>query len=392
MSIQLSTQLRWFLLCLLVAGLSLVSVRLRPRTPSLPEVETLDSGAGTPAQEMSDASTLSRSGSASLDASSPTARWLVLLAQPRTPERDLEMLALIEKLAATDPSQALLLAWGETDEALRLKLLQAAVQGWASLDADAAVAWLHNQESLDVGLGMAAVFRGAAGKPEAAAELFQRLSGQYPERAANYGSYAISALAGISEFTRAADIAANGPADVRADWLNLAFARWADSRPQDALARVAELPSPDSQRVAFDAIISRWADNDPKAVADFAVTLPPGDLRTFAASAALSIWSERDIVAAATWLTYFSPSSELDAGTAAIATASGTLKQPHVAIAWAERIVESGLRSNTLAAVVEAWAKFDVKAALDYVQNSPYLQSQERSQILANLGLAANGS
>lgn len=124
-------------------------------------------------------------------------------------------------------------------------------------------------------------------------------------------------------------------------------------------------------------------------VADYALSLPEGSERTLALTAALHTWSEGDVAEAATWLTQFGSSPELDRSVAEIATESRNLEQPSVAVTWAESITNPQLCSRTLVAVLEAWASLDATAARDYATSSPFLQAQDRTDVLVNIAQVA---
>jgi len=318
-------------------------------------------------------------------------RWHELMSRADSPERTRQLVALLERLAKTDPARAIALADKATADAyLRADLFQAALRGWASGNPEAAGAWALSQTMIDGGQAMSAVFAGAAQDLESVQRLAEQLSRDDPARAPDYGSYLVAALASVGEYGQAADFAANGPADSRLNWLNAAFGRWAEEHPDEAVAYARRLSDPEVQRTALAAAISGWSRTDPQGVADYALTLPEESERMFALTAALHVWSEGDVAEAATWLTQFGPSPELDSGVAEIATESHTLDQPEVAVTWAESITNPQLCSRTLVTVLETWARSDAAAARNYAETSPYLQAQDRTDVLANINQVAS--
>jgi len=318
-------------------------------------------------------------------------RWRELMLSPDSPERTRQLVALLERLAETDPERAIAFADKATADAyLRADLFQAALRGWASGNPEAASTWALSQTMIDGGQAMSAVFVGAARNPADAERLAEKLSRDDPAHAPDYGSYLVAALGRVGEYGQAADFAANGPVDSRLNWLNAAFGRWAEQHPDEAVAYARQLSDPDAQRTALAAAISGWSRTDPQGVADYALTLPEENERMYALTEALHIWSEGDVADAATWLTQFGPSPELDSSVAEIATESRTLDQPAVAITWAESITDPQLCSRTLVTVLETWAGSDINAVRNYVETSPYLLAEDRADLLANIGQLAS--
>jgi hypothetical protein len=230
---------------------------------------------------------------------------------------------------------------------------------------------------------MASVFDGAARDPEHALQFARQLSERDPERAADFGSYLVAALARTGEFAKAADFAANGSADVRVDWLNAAFARWGEQKPREALEHAAQFSDPEIQQTAFRAAVSHWAQANPREVAEYALSHSAGADRDFALNAALRAWAADDPVEAAGWIGRFEPSPQLDLGAAVIASQPDAIRQPEVATSWAEGITDPRLRVRVLAMVVKEWSMTDPAAARDYAETSPNLRPEERAGVLA---------
>ena len=312
-------------------------------------------------------------------------RWREAGAMTADVERAKKLEALIEELAATDPSRAIELATSEPDSELSTRLLQAALRGWSGKDSDAAAEWALSQTQMDQGLAMASVFDGAARDPEHALQFARELSERNPEHSADYGSYLVAALARNGEFGKAADFAAGGTADVRVDWLNAAFARWAEQKPRDALEHAEQFSDPEIQQTAFRAAVSHWAQNSPREVAEYALSHSAGADRDFALNAALRAWAADDPVGAAGWIGRFEPSPQFDLGAAVIASQPDAIREPEVATSWAEGITDPQLRVRVLAMVVNEWSLTDPVAARHYAETSANLRPEERPGVLAAL-------
>lgn len=308
-------------------------------------------------------------------------QWQELMSCPDSPQRNQALIALLEKLAETDPARAMAFAETATDTNLRSELYQATLRGWAAMDPDGASAWAKTQNRMDRGLAMAAVLHGAVRNPEDAEDLVRRLSEQDPARAEDYGSYLIFALGRVGEFSRAAAFATGGSAEARMNWINAAYSRWAIQNPEAALASVAGLTDPDVMNNALAAALGGWGRRDPKAVADFGLLLPEGPERKMALTV-LQSWSEGDVVGAANWLVNVVPSPEVDGSVVNIASSPRTLQQPQVAFAWANSIFDPQRRRDALVGVLENWLRADAASARNYVATSPDLQTDDRELLI----------
>jgi hypothetical protein len=309
-------------------------------------------------------------------------RWLALLEEPQTAERDKALMELIEALAAFDSAEAIALARGVGPQ-LRENLLQAALRGWGTANPYEAVAWARLQTDLDAGLALAAVFHGVTADPERALQLAKDLSRDDPAKAHDYGSYLIAGLNRARDFERAATFAQAGPTESRVDWMNAVFARWATTKPEAAFEHLQTLSDPELQKTALQAAVTGWADADPIKLAEFASNRITNRAdRTFALSVALSSWAEIDPAAAANWMMQLPPSHELDRGAAELASHPEALQQPGVAVSWAESIVDARLRSSTLVLIVSEWAKIDPVAAQNYIRETAHLRAEDRAELL----------
>jgi hypothetical protein len=309
--------------------------------------------------------------------------WRELYSQQPSAERDGALVALLEELAAADPTRALSLVETEPDSARRNELFQAVLRGWGGADPEAAIAWAGDQAFLDHGLASAAVFHGMAPDPEKAVRLTARWSAQTPERAADFSAYLVAAFGRAGKFDRAVSFAADAPADLQTPLVNAAFASWGERDPPAAVEAAALVADPALKHLAGTAVIGRWAERDGKAVVEFAQKLPDGAEKTFALATGLRAWAMNDLVEAATWLSRVDASPELDRAAAVVASLPRSLQQPQFAASVAENITDAKLRVRVLSSVVNEWAAVDPIAARAYAENSPNIRSEERSGVLA---------
>jgi|GEM_PF-1775513 hypothetical protein len=312
-----------------------------------------------------------------------------LLAQPPTPARNEALLAALEKLARQNPLEAIAFARAEANPNLSREMLNVAFTGWGATDPSRAANWILAQPegSLDSNAAISAVLRGAVQtNPETAVQLTQHLNQANPSQAREYGDALIYALGQNGGFQRAADFAATGSGEQRAEWLAAAFGNWSNYQPEDAAAFAMGLGDADTRAAAIDAVIPNWAQINPKNLADFAMNnLSDGDQKNRALANALVYWAGNDVVATAQWIGQYKPAPEFDQGEAAIATQQDVMKQPDVALTWAQDISDANLRSRTIVAILQTWALSDRSAAMNYIQNTQDLQPDDRSSLLATL-------
>lgn len=318
-----------------------------------------------------------------------------LMAEPPTPARNEALVAALEKLASQNPRAALALAESETNPQFRKQLLDATFTGWGKVDPTSAANWILAQPegSLDNSEAISAVLKGAVQQsPDAAIALTKHLNETNPGQARDYGDALIYALGQNGGFQRAADFAVAGSGDLRTEWLAAAYGNWGNYQPEDAAAYAMQLSDSDTRAAAVDAVIPDWAQINPKNLADFAMNnLTDNDQKTRALTDALVYWAGNNATEAANWINQAGPSPALDQGEAAIATQQDVMKQPDVALSWAESITDENLRSRTITAVVQTWALTDHASALDYVQRSQNLQDGDRASLLASLNTAPAG-
>jgi hypothetical protein len=312
-----------------------------------------------------------------------------LLAQPPTPARNEALLAALGKLARQNPLAAIALARSEKNPNLSRQMLDAAFTGWGATDATHAADWILAQPegSLDSNAAISSVLRGAVQQdPETAVQLAQHLNQVNPSQAREYGDALIYALGQYGGFQRAADFAATGSDENRSEWLAAAFGNWSNYQPEDAAAFALGLGDAGTRAAAIDAVIPNWAQINPKNLADFAMNnLSDGDQKTRALNNALVYWAGNNVADAAQWIGQQNPSPELDQGEAAIATQQDVMKQPDVALSWAQGITDTDLRSKTIMSIVQTWALTDRSAALNYIQSSQDLRPDDRDSLMASL-------
>jgi hypothetical protein len=322
-------------------------------------------------------------------------RWQQWLTQLSAPGRDLELATEFEELVRVDPRLALTRARQEP-EPRRSSLVQTILILWSGTDLAGATAEVRALPDSERALAVASVLSGAIDQPDEAVKLAVEFCRDDPALASEHGYALIASLGRKGEFRRAIRFAVeNGNIGADEDhnkWLRQAFAQWAAENPTTALATVSELAEPGARFEALEAITANRVRTDPQGLAETLRLLPPGPDRTLVLAQALRGWVQQDPKTAADWLDRIQPSSETDAGAAAVANATQNHLQnrrPEVALSWAESIVASDLRSRTLANVVQRWATTDVDGARRYAESSTDLLADDRAALLKSLNQSA---
>ena len=307
-------------------------------------------------------------------------RWDELSALPGTPAGESEMAALIEKMAEQDPQRAIALAAAQTNLRLRAALLRSALKGWGTADPEAAAKWAQSETVMDHAQAINALLQGAIQSPDKAISVTAALIQNDPSRASEFGGDLISALTEAGQFDRAANFAANSPANSREDLMLPAYSRWAEFQPQAAIASAMQITDPGLRDTALNAIVVGWSPTDPKGMVEFAQNNLPAGQQSFALSSAIGFWADSDPIAAATWINQSNPGAESDTGVAEIALSPLLAQNPELAASWAENIFNPQLRLETLTSVIEKWKAASLSGAENYVENSPALAPEDRSR------------
>lgn len=162
---------------------------------------------------------------------------------------------------------------------------------------------------------------------------------------------------------------------VTAAWRNRAYAA--------AAARVMRWSDLQDRRQIILPMLIDWVHANPAEAAQFAQRQSEGAERRESLEAALRAWAEIDLPSATAWLNAQQPQPDYDAAVAVIATSRPLIERcPDVALSWAESIDQPQLRWESTASVVLGWIRRDRAAALNYVEHTASLRSDERSRLL----------
>ncbi len=307
--------------------------------------------------------------------------WRELISQPGTVARNQRLATLLESLAATDPLRALSLAQQENNLKLRETLVHASLRGWGSTAAGDASdwAWAHTDGGARDS-AMAAVFSGAAARPESALQSAKKICADHPGEATGYGNSAIDALCDAGNFSTALELISGSADNVqRSIWTAEAYSRWAALQPDQAAQAAAALTDPTARTEALQGVIGGWAQADPAALTHFLAQQPAAGDRGSMLGQALQSWVRQDPKAAVAWINDHEASSDYDEGIAAVASVN--FVKPSQALTWAEAIFDPHLRSETVAEVLHGWALEDLPAAKQYFANTTTLLPEDRRRI-----------
>jgi hypothetical protein len=348
---------------------------------------TPDVTAGVPGKQAESNLEVEPSRSQSLPVSSAIANrwddslWRELISQPGTVARNQQLAALLESLAATDPLRALSLAQQENNLKLREALVHASLRGWGSTAPGDAVDWALAHSDDDArDSAIAAVFSGAAARPESALQAAKKICADNPGEATGYGNSAIDALCDVGNFSTALELIASSADGVQKSiWTAEAYSRWAALQPDQAAQAATELTDPTARTEALHGVIGGWAQTDPAALTHFLAEQPAGGDRGSMLGQALQSWVRQDPKAAAAWIDDREASPDYDEGVAAVASVN--FVKPSQALTWAETISDPRLRSETVAEVLHGWALEDLTAAKRYFATTKDLLPEDRGRI-----------
>lgn len=317
-------------------------------------------------------------------------KWEELKGQAATPRSEEQMRSVMRELGEKDFRAALALAQEMETPRQRELFRNAALQGWAERDPDAACNWaLSHVRAQERRAAVEAIAAGAVTTPTEAMRAFQQLIANDPTLASDHGNALVSAFVQNGQFDLASAFAASGPTAFQSAWLSNVYHSWAICQPQAALANLDKLSDAAVRHEALSGLFAGWASSDPAALVGYAKTLPRGETRLDALKEGLTQWVYRDSTAASDWMDKFDPSPDLDAGAAALAVMPALVeRKPEIAASWAESITDPELRANTMLDLIRLWAEHDALGARKFVTNSPALRPETRGLALSILGAA----
>ena len=305
---------------------------------------------------------------------------------PDASATDEELLARAREAVAISPLTAIDWARSQNDSTLSRRLLSAVLRAWGERDPEAAVDWALTQEGPDRRIDVEAAFAGAASQPREALAMVRQLLKYDPDDTAACGPAFIVALSRAGQFQTALEFLNGAPAENRAEWASATFQQWGRSQPQDALDALSSISDDTLRTNAYQALVDGWSSVDPSALATYANTLPAGADRDYAMQHAVGNWSLQDPAGMAAWLINQPPGPEFDqAVTEMLAKTDGAIGTPEVAMSWVENVTDPALKLKSLVHVMEQWNQSDPAAAQQYLAQAPWIDDQQRQEILKRL-------
>jgi hypothetical protein len=169
--------------------------------------------------------------------------------------------------------------------------------------------------------------------------------------------------------------------------LNRLVIRWAQQNPTRTAEWLLRLPSPIDRTQALISLGRVWADSNPTNAAAYALQFPSGKLRQQVLTATLSEWTQHDLASAAGWLVQNDPGPDADLTAAEIARSPNLIDRDVTsALDWAESITDDEQRRQSLGLVLQLCAERDRESAIQYVQNTPSLNSDQRKELMQVIG------
>lgn len=259
---------------------------------------------------------------------------------------------MLAQLARRDGRRAATYLSGLPD-AERLPELEALVAGqWASVEAEAALAWLAGQSSnKQMALALA---------------LGNGLSSETSERVH-------SLLLSLNENSLRAAVAKS------------VVCAWTRSRPAEAAQLVITVMSEDASREALGGVVSEWARADVAGAARWLIQLPEGSVRSSALAHLATVWGGADAPAAAR----FAETLPTEAGYCAVLAGRWAQSNPRAAADWVLTLPE-GTRQQALGALAAGWARVAPRDAVEFATGLASGGSREVAMLSAISAWAAS--
>lgn len=272
-------------------------------------------------------------------------------------------------------------------------LLRDGLQKLSTESTTAALAYARSQPEPARSQAIIRIFESVANDRTLAVALGRQLLMEEPTQADADGTAVIGVLVRAGSFDAALDLAADGPAASRAEWLSVVLPAMAGDQPQVAAEIALSLIQQGVGGSIFDHVMRNWADARPASAADFALSLPPSEARAKALGTAVDAWLKLDPIAVVNWLPSLHEPREWDTVLAALVTHTDqVVRPPATALAWVDRIADSTLRFSTLQHVVHEWAGEDRAAVRAYLQRSTAgITTDQHDQLVALLNSPSTG-
>jgi hypothetical protein len=299
-------------------------------------------------------------------------------------QRDRELAQLFEAWGRRDSARALATATKIPDKNSRDLMISAVVSGWILQEPEAAFDWTLTQPE-GAQFAAEAMARLAKDDPQLALRLVTNAPKQIdPAFTEQIYNAIIRSPVEQGRYEDAKNIIDSvGDRLLRKQLMVDLASTWGRYQPQQAAEWLVAQPEGNDREDAIGNLAYAWAQTDAVAAANFASTLPSGPSRRQALVNAVVVWAEHDIVAASDWLDRFDPQPDNDAAVATIATSHKVVNQnPDVALSWAESIINPEQRVDAIRQIAQQWGQKNQAAAQQYVQSTPLLTTQQRTELL----------
>lgn len=309
--------------------------------------------------------------------------WVMQL--PPGQKRDGMVLDLVERWATLDPDAAM--AYLGNIESLRLRdrATGMILETWGRSDPAAAMAWLNqhaagtptrtlNQRVLSVIEGYAqsdpgGAFHYSTSLPEDTAA--QR---ELKSRALRDVMRQMVGQEKISEAVTLLNALPDG--NTRTNAFGDLIQEWAQYDPYGAAQHINILGE-DAASEAKRALVRSWAQYDPEAAASWLSSLSPNDPEIGnLVTSLVGNWTRYDLEASAAWLNQMPPSPEIDRAVA-IYTFRSAQEDPAGAMSWAESITRDETRNRLMTRVAAEWRQQDPQAFQAYLDSTDLPEDQK---------------
>lgn len=260
--------------------------------------------------------------------SDPLAAFEWARTQPTLSDRTRSLAVTLQKIAQSDPREALALA-ENLDAGARSNAIENVLRHWGRDDARAAAAWLDASQHKTHGT-VAAVIRAYAELD--AQEAFDWLQAQ--------------------------------PVEVQRQSASLIVARLAEESPQAALEMIDDIDDPNTAAIASSQLVYRWAANDPRAAVR-AITRMRSDSRPDLYRDAFRVWSRYDTDAATAFLGQI-PASGRDPATVGVMQQVLSDGEVESAQSLFDRIVDAESRQDAARTMYFHFLRTDPERAARY--------------------------
>ena len=159
---------------------------------------------------------------------------------------------------------------------------------------------------------------------------------------------------------------------------------WVGKDTDAAVAYMAKMDQGERDEIMKE-VVEKWgrkgAESQP-AAAEWVAAQPDGEGKVEATGEIVGQWMRTDAESASGWLNDQPEGDAKDRGITALLRDRSVREDPEAAVAWADSISNSEMRSEQVSRSARSWLASDRAAALEYLEQSNSLSAEQKTELI----------